>query len=303
MTGRCVVVERSGWLTTIQDLGRPGLAHLAVPPSGALDRVAAVLANRLVGNPDDAAVLETSMTGVGISARTPVLAAVSGAPAEVTRSGRAVPFAEAVLLRPGDVLEVGAALDGVRSYVAFDGGIDVPPVLGSRSSDRLSGLGPPPLRDGDVLPLGPATRRLAAASPAVAALAWPTRRPGPAVLHCWLGPRHDWLLPGELERLAGSVLQVGPESDRIGLRLGGLRLRAENRGELPSEGLVTGSVELFPDGSLVVLLADHPTTGGYPVVAVVEPTDLRLAGQLRPGEPVRLEPRSPSLLAVSTVGS
>lgn len=303
MTGRCVVVERSGWLTTVQDLGRPGLAHLAVPPSGALDRVAAVLANRLVGNPDDAAVLETTMTGVGVSARSPVLAAVSGAPAEVTRSGRAVPFAEAVPLRAGDVLEVGPALDGVRSYVAFDGGIDVAPVLGSRSSDRLSGLGPPPLRDGEVLPLGPAGHRPGAGSPVVAALAWPARRPGPAVLRCRLGPRHDWLAAGEVERLAGSVLEVGPESDRIGLRLGGIRLRAEDRGELASEGLATGSVERFPDGSLVVLLADHPTTGGYPVVAVVEPSDLRLAGQLRPGELVRLELLPPGPLALSPAGS
>jgi len=294
-----VVVVRTGWLTTIQDLGRPGLAHLAVPPSGALDRASATLANRLVGNHDGAAVLETTMTGVAVVARDRVLAAVTGAPAELRRAGRAIPFAEPVLLRPGDELDVGPALVGVRSYVAFAGGIDVASVLGSRSFDLLSRLGPPPLCLGQVLPLGAGAGSANVDCGMAPGFTWPGRPCGPVVLRCSLGPRHDRLDQGEIERLATSVLEVAPESDRIGLRLRGVRLRSTGSGELPSEGVVTGAVELFPDGSLVVLLADHPTTGGYPVVAVVEADDLRIAGQLRPGELVRFQLASSSALRLS----
>lgn len=288
---RSVLVRRAGWCTTVQDLGRRGLAHLAVPPSGHLHREAALLANRLVGNPPEVAVLETTGNGVALEAGCMLVTAVSGAPAEVRVSGRSVPWACSVLLRPGDVLEVGPAQGGLRSYVALDGGIDVPPVLGSRSSDLLSGLGPSPLADGDELPLGARPTAPPRAGD-IAAVGWPGLA-RPAVLRARLGPRHDCLAPGGVGQLARAVLHVEPESDRSGLRLAGSRLRSVLADELPSEGMVQGAVQLWPSGRLVVLLADHPTTGGYPVIAVVDPEDLWIAGQLRPGDELRLALASP----------
>ena len=147
-------VIRAGALTTVQDLGRPGHAHLGVPRSGALDRVALVEANRLVGNPEGAAGLETTVTGAAIRATAPVVVAVSGAEAPVTVDGQPALTSTAIELAAGAVLDVGPARSGLRSYIAVAGGIDVETVLGSRSTDLLSGLGPPVLRDGDVLPLG-----------------------------------------------------------------------------------------------------------------------------------------------------
>ncbi|MGH9114382.1 MAG: allophanate hydrolase subunit 2 family protein, partial [Acidimicrobiales bacterium] len=155
MTGcREVVVTRSGSLTTVQDGGRPGLAHLAVPPSGPLDRPAWRLANRLVGNPEDAAALETTLTGVGLRACASVVAAVTGAPAPVAVDGRPEGWGVPIAVAPGQVMDVGLAIAGVRSYVALSGGITVGTVLGSRATDSLSGLGPPRLEPGCRLPLG-----------------------------------------------------------------------------------------------------------------------------------------------------
>lgn len=154
MTDRALAVVRAGALTTVQDLGRPGYAHLGVPRSGALDAPAAALVNRLVGNPPEAAVLETTLNGCALRPRCPVTVAVGGAPCPVTVDGRPVAWGAPVRVPAGALLDIGAALSGVRTYVAVSGGVAVEPVLGSRSTDLLSGLGPPPLTDGAVLPWG-----------------------------------------------------------------------------------------------------------------------------------------------------
>jgi biotin-dependent carboxylase-like uncharacterized protein len=180
----------------------------------------------------------------------------------------------------GALLTVGPAVTGVRSYVAFAGGIAVAPVLGSRSTDTLAWVGPPRLAAGDLLVLGP-SGRLPEPPPAVVV------RPREPVLRVRRGPRADWLDRTGWSRLDGSTYAVGPDSDRIGLRLAGPRLERRG-GELASEGIVLGAVQLPPSGQPVVFLADHPTTGGYPVVAVVEDDDLDLCAQLRPGDEVRL---------------
>jgi len=191
-----------------------------------------------------------------------------------------VSFAEPVPVRAGAEVVVGPARRGVRSYVAFSGGIDVPPVLGSRSTDTLAGVGPAPLRAGDVLPLGSPT-----GSPAALDVAVPVRPGGP--LRLWRGPRADWLTPADWEVLTGSAYVVSPDSDRIGMRVLGPPLVRANRGELPSEGMVLGAVQVPPSGLPVVFLHDHPVTGGYPVVAVVDARDVWRCAQARPGEPVR----------------
>ena len=190
------------------------------------------------------------------------------------------PLLPVPLVGVSPIVTVGPALVGVRSYVAFAGGIDVEPVLGSRSTDTLAWVGPPRLAAGQVLALGLPGQ-------------WPEPpaavvvRPRGAVLRLRPGPRADWLLADAWAALDGRTYAVAPDSDRIGLRLVGPRVE-RRPGELPSEGMVLGAVQLPPSGQPVVFLADHPPTGGYPVVAVVEDDDLDLCAQLRPGDPVVL---------------
>ncbi|MEU9865831.1 biotin-dependent carboxyltransferase family protein [Streptomyces sp. NPDC047971] len=285
MTDRAVSVARPGALTTVQDLGRTGYAHLGVPRSGALDPGAAALVNRLVGNPESAAVLETTLDGCAVRPRCAVTVAVGGAPCPVTVDGRPVAWGRAVRVAAGALLEVGAATHGLRTYVGLGGGVAVEAVLGSRSTDLLSRLGPAPLAEGTVLPLGaePAVRGSADAPP------WPGP-PDELVLRVRLGPRHDWFTSGALRTLATRAYRVSSASNRIGLRTEGPPLERARAGELPSEGMVLGAVQVPPDGRPVVFLADHPTTGGYPVVAVVREADLGAAAQAVPGTPVRFVP-------------
>ncbi|MFI6643045.1 biotin-dependent carboxyltransferase family protein [Streptomyces sp. NPDC050504] len=282
MTDRAFAVVRSGALTSVQDRGRAGHAHLGVPRSGALDGPAADLANRIVGNRTDAALLETTLTGCTVRTRRTVVAAVTGAHCAVTVDGRPAPWGAAVRVPAGALLDVGPALRGVRSYVAFSGGIAVEPVLGSRATDLLSGLGPPPLTDGAVLPLGAPEGRpghaLGAPLPAP---------PSELTLRLRPGPRADWFTPASLRALATATYRVSSASNRIGLRTEGPALERAVPGELPSEGLVLGAVQVPPDGRPLVFLADHPTTGGYPVVGVVPERDLAAAAQAVPGTPLR----------------
>lgn len=278
-------VVRAGALTTVQDLGRAGYASLGVPRSGALDLPAHRLANRLVGNPAGAATLETTLTGVALRVRRATTVAVTGAPAAVRVDGRPAAWAGAVRVPAGALLDVGRAAGGLRSYIAVRGGIAVAPVLGSRSTDVLSGLGPAPLRDGDVLPLGaPAGRPRHADT-----VYWPGP-PDELVLPVLLGPRDDWFTAAALRTLSAAAFSVSPNSNRIGLRTDGPVLERAVHGELPSEGMVVGAVQVPPDGRPLVFLADGPTTGGYPVIGVVPERALAAAAQAAPGLPVRFVP-------------
>ncbi|MFD7999028.1 5-oxoprolinase subunit C family protein [Streptomyces mirabilis] len=282
MTDRALAVVRAGALTTVQDRGRPGHAHLGVPRSGALDAPAAALANRLVGNPVGAAVLETTLNGCALRPRSVVTVAVTGAPCPVTVGGRPAPWGAPVRVPAGALLDIGPAHAGVRSYVAVAGGVAVDPVLGSRSTDLLSGLGPPPLTDGTVLPLG----RPDGVHTRVDVVPHPGP-PSELVLRVTPGPRDDWFTTSALRTLATGTYRVSSASNRIGLRTEGPSLERAVSGELPSEGMVLGAVQVPPDGRPVVFLADHPTTGGYPVIAVVRGADLPAAAQAVPGTPVR----------------
>jgi biotin-dependent carboxylase-like uncharacterized protein len=270
-----------GALTTVQDLGRPGYAHLGVPRSGALDEPALRLANRLVGNPESAAVLETTLTGIRLRARHSCRIAVTGAEAVVAVDGRGVAWGAAVSVPPGGEIFVGPATRGLRSYVAVAGGIAVDPVLGSRSSDLLSGLGPQVLGVGTVLPVGPPVP-----GPEAGASAVP--RPLAPVLHLDLGPRADWFAAEALTALDGAAYEVAAASNRIGLRLTGTPITRARAGELPTEPMVLGAVQVPPSGQPVVFLNDHPTTGGYPVIAVVRAADLPVCAQARPGDRLTL---------------
>ncbi|WP_307803822.1 biotin-dependent carboxyltransferase family protein [Micromonospora echinofusca] len=275
-----IEVLHAGALTTVQDLGRPGYAHLGVPRSGALDRPALTLANRLVGNPGQTAGLEITLTGCVLRCTTAGTIAVTGAPAPVWIGDRPGDCGRPLAVPAGARVHIGPAQAGLRSYLAVAGGIAVEPVLGSRATDTLSGLGPAPLRDGDRLPVGPAT-----APPAPVDFT-PTVSPGAELrLRIHLGPRDDWFTDTAIDRLLRTAYTVSPVSNRVGARLTGATLPRAVAGELPSEGLVLGAVQVPADGQPLVFLADHPTTGGYPVIAVLDdPTPL---AQARPGTIVR----------------
>ncbi|MFG2407450.1 biotin-dependent carboxyltransferase family protein [Streptomyces brevispora] len=278
-----IEVVRAGALTTVQDEGRFGHAHLGVGRAGALDAPSARLANRLAGNPVTAALLETTATGCAVRPGRAVRVVVGGAPCRVTVDGRPVAWGAAVHVPAGAVLDAGPAAYGLRGYLAFAGGLEPEPVLGSRSADLLSGLGPAPLSDGDVLPLGPPP---SAGAPYAGAAPWPGV-PDELVLPVHFGPRHTWFTPAALRTLATAAYRVSPHSNRIGLRTEGPALERARQGELPSEGMVLGAIQVPPDGRPVVFLNDHPTTGGYPVVGVVPEPALAAAARVVAGTVVR----------------
>jgi biotin-dependent carboxylase-like uncharacterized protein len=281
-----ITVLRAGALTTVQDLGRPGWAHLGVPAAGAVDPPALALANRLVGNPPEAAGLEITVTGCSLRfARAAVVAVTGAVPAHVRKGDFGVPFTVAA----DGVLEIGPAGTGVRTYLAVAGGLDVAPTLGSRATDTLSGLGPAPLRDGDVLPVGPAC-----GAPAPVWFSVPAPVTRPVTLRLWPGPRTDWFVAPE--RIFAAEYAVSPRSNRVAARLTGPPLERRIGGELASEGLVLGAVQVPAAGEPLVFLADHPTTGGYPVIGVVDPADLPALAQSRPGTPVRFTRSSQQIL-------
>jgi biotin-dependent carboxylase-like uncharacterized protein len=293
VSASALVVEEAGPLTTVQDLGRPGLASLGVPESGALDPRALKLANRLVGNPEDAPALELTFGGLSVAARRPVVLAVTGAPVSVTVDGAAAGVGCAVALAAGSNVRLGSPRYGVRSYLALRGGVRVDRVLGSASTDLLAGIGAP-LADGDDLDVGAAPD---IEVPAVDAVPLSTPTGEDLVLRVVLGPRDDWFTEEALDLLLGSEWTVESRSNRIGVRLTGPTLQQRRKRELPSEGTIAGSVQVPHNGQPTLFLADHPVTGGYPVIAVVHTADLPQLAQARPDQHVRFRSVSPPRLA------
>ncbi len=273
-----------GPLALVGDAGRFGRAGVGGSPSGAFDRRAFAAGAALVGN--DAArqaAIEIVLGGLAVRALGRVVVAFTGAAGRLEVAGRSVPWATAVELAPGQELTLGMAGAGLRSYLSLAGGIEVAPVLGSRSTDLLSGLGPPRLVAGTVLPVGTPAHEPAERIPL------PDEGPaGATVLTLLPGPRTDWLADPEALARAWTV---SPDSNRVGVRLAGQALARASRfaaTELASEPLVRGAVQLPPSGHPVIFGPDHPTTGGYPVVAVLTEASSDRLAQCRPGEAVHL---------------
>jgi biotin-dependent carboxylase-like uncharacterized protein len=280
-----VEVLEPGLRALVEDLGRPGLAEFGVGRSGAVDLPSLQLGNRLVGNRESAAGIELTLGAASFRFHHPATVAVTGAPAPVTAAGRPAAMNSPVAVGAGAEVRIGRPTAGVRSYLVVRGGIAVPPVLGSRSRDTLAGLGPPELRRGDLLPIGTETEGLPLVDhPPVPGL------PDEVTLRVWPGPRVDWFAPDALDTLFAEPYQVTPSSDRVGMRLRGRPLRYGRAGQLPPEGMVTGALQVPPEGQPVLFLADHPVTGGYPVIGVVLTDDVPLAAQSRPGQLIRLRP-------------
>ena len=277
-------VEHPGASALVEDLGRPGLAHLGVAASGALDRRALTLANRLVGNADGAAALELAVGGFRARFEGEAWFAGTRAGGPLTLDGRPVPPYSAVRAHDGVVLEVGVAARGIRYVLAVRGGLDVPAALGSRSRDTLAALGPEPVVAGQVLAIG---AEPAASVPVVDQdVAFPPPD-GAVTLALLPGPRADWFTDAAAATLFESTWRLSEQADRIGARLLGPELARRRTGELASEATVPGSMQVAGDGRPTILLADRPVTGGYPVIAVVAPASLDAVAQLRPGQEVR----------------
>jgi biotin-dependent carboxylase-like uncharacterized protein len=284
-TDRALEVLQSGLLTLVEDLGRVGYASIGVGASGAADRAAFRLGARLLAQPYTAAALEVTFGGLSIRAHGEVQLALTGAPTPAAVDGRGVGYFSPFNFSDGEVLTLGNPQIGLRSYLSVRGGVNVSPVLGSRSTDTLSDLGPPPVRTGDILPVGPAPETF----PNVDLAPTPGLPAGTLLLRALPGPRDDWL--ANIDALATTDWTVSSHSDRVGVRLTGEPLQRHTSRldqELPSEGVVRGSIQVPPSGEPVVFLADHPVTGGYPVVGVLLDQDIDRIAQAVPGQQVRI---------------
>jgi biotin-dependent carboxylase-like uncharacterized protein len=277
-----ITVVKTGPELLVQDLGRPGHAAVGVSPSGALDDRALRAANRLVGNPESAAGLELLLGGAVLQFDDDAVVALTGAVGEVSVAGRSQERYRPFRIKAGQRLEIAVAASGLRYYLAVAGGIMAAELMGSAATDLLSGMGPARLRDGDVLRVGAGTP-----APEPPWMPVPLPPAGTVAVRLQPGPRLDWFAPDTRQRLALGNWSVSADSNRVGLRLLGRPLQRVVERELPSEGMVTGAVQVPPSGLPTVFLADHPVTGGYPVPAVVAPADLPLLAQARPGQRVR----------------
>ena len=292
-----------GLQSLVQDLGRPGHAGLGVSSAGALDRASVRRANRVLGNGPSAAVIESVAGGLRVQAVGDQVLAVTGAPSALTvvtassaaetddaeegswpEEVRTVPMATAFALLDGETLTVGAPEKGFRTYLAIRGGVEAETVLGSRSTDTMSGIGPAPLAAGQLLGAGATTTSNVVGNPELQ-----PDYPDAAVtvLDIVPGPRDDWFDAAALESLCSQDWAVTPRSNRVGVRLAGEPLRRSRDGELPSEGTMAGALQIPPEGQPVLFLADHPITGGYPVIGVVADYHLDLAAQVPVGGSIR----------------
>lgn len=272
-------LTEAGLQCLVQDLGRPGLASMGVSRSGAFDRRALVQGNTLLGNRPGNPGLEVLGGGIALLAADNHLVALTGAPAAARIDGDPVAHGRVLSIHRGQVLRLGAPMTGLRTYVTVAGGLEVDAVLGSASTDTLSGLGPAALRNGDRLGVGP-DRGHAGDIDIPALLA-----AGDITVRVTLGPRDDWF------EGTGALLTTGwtvnPSSDRVGIRLDGAVIARSRGDELPSEPCVRGSIQVTSDGRPIVFGPDHPVTGGYPVIAVVHDADTDHLAQARPGQKIR----------------
>lgn len=283
-----LVVEQAGPRTVVEDAGRPGWAHLGISGSGAWDRAAYRRGARLVGNPDGIGCLEILLGPVRLRCcGGPVMVAVTGADAEVRVDGIPRPSLAGIVVGDGQVVEVSVPRLGLRSYLSVSGGVEVPAVFGSVSSDPTRGMGPAPLRNGQALAVGGAEPRALHGLTHDVPEEERAQDDGALVLHGLWGPREDWFTAPGRKVLVSTTWHVDAASDRVGTRLVGPALERAVQGELTSEPVVRGAIQVPNSGVPLVFGPDHPTTGGYPVIGVVDGPDADRLAQAAPGTPVR----------------
>lgn len=284
-----IIVVKGGWLTTVQDLGRYGYQQYGVPVAGAMDRFSAIVANRLAGNSDHEAVLELTMKGPELQFEQDAIIAITGADLAPTINDRNAPMWECIAIPHGSRLSFGTRRAGSRAYLAVTGGIDVPPALGSRSTNCASNTGGfqgRPLKPEDILPIGPPNK----SAPRLIGKRLPDRLlpryERSVTLRIIPGPQQDFFLKMSLATLMESAYTVSPQSDRMGYRLTGRKIVRKKSAQFISDGTVMGALQVPVDGQPILLMADRQTTGGYPKIAVVISADLPLAAQVAPGDSI-----------------
>lgn len=273
-----LLVQQPGPLTTYQDEGRIGGASTGVGRSGACDRAAYRLANRLVGNQPGVPALEVTLGGLVVRAESEITVVTAGAPCP------GAPHLAPRRLATGDTLRLAAPTSGLRTYLAVRGGFEVKAVLGSCSTDVLGGLGPAVIDAGDRLIVGEHLEEY----PGIEVAPVPDPAAGVLEVEISPGPRRDWFDASDWSLLCGQTYRVSSDSNRVGVRVEGEPIEQRTRDELTSEGLLRGGLQVPPSGLPVLFLADHPVTGGYPVIAYVVEADLDRCAQLRPGQGLRL---------------
>ncbi len=288
-----IIVIKSGWHTTVQDLGRYGYQQYGVPVSGAMDAFSTIVANRLVGNPDDAAVLELTLKGPELQFEQDTAVAITGADLSPTVNGNNVPMWQSILIPRNSQLSFRMARTGSRAYLAVSGGIEVPLVLGSRSTHCASetgGYAGRQVKPGDVLRSGKpgaivsrliGSRLLDELIP---------RYKRSATLRIIPGPQQNFFSEKSFGALTTATYTVSAESNRMGYRLTGPKIVRKGSSQFISDGTAMGELQVPPDGKPILLMADRQTTGGYPKIAVVISADLPLAAQLAPGDTISFAP-------------
>lgn len=288
---RCLKVARAGMLTTVQDCGRWGFQDRGLPVCGAMDVYSHKHANRLVGNDPGDATLEVTLMGPEIEFEEPTMVAVTGAEFALNLDAGAVSANRQIVAPPGSRLRFGDRLRGARAYVAIAGGIAVAPFLGSRSTHLASGTGGfqgRALKAGDCVPIGEKATAEEGYGPGAA----PFLPDGGARVRALPGPHLDRFGKDAFERLMSVRYRISPRSDRMGYRLEGSAIELQRQQELISCPMPVGGIQITPTGQPILLMADHATTGGYPLVGVVITADLPIAGQLAPGDWIAFEPCS-----------
>lgn len=286
---KAIQVQAPGLLTTVQDLGREGFGRMGVSPSGAADAVSLRLGNRLVGNKEGAAGLEITLLGGTFVFPEGATLALTGSDFGATLDGEHIQPWTAFEVKRGQTLRAGPTRSGARCYLCVQGGVEVPPLLGSASTHLLSGLGGyegRALRKGDVLKIGEATgsyRKRTVSATALKALS-PRK-----ILRVTPGPQGDWFPESSQRMFYSSAYRVTEESNRMGLRLEGAAIREGAHGEMISEGVSLGAVQIAAGGLPIILFVEQQTTGGYPKIANVVSADLSSLGQLRPRDEIRFE--------------
>ncbi|KTC43709.1 allophanate hydrolase [Pseudomonas fluorescens ABAC62] len=294
-SGAYLEITRPGLHSVLQDSGRPGQTGQGVSRSGALDLGALHAANRAVGNRSDMACVESVLGGLSFVCHGRAVIAITGANTPVTitsASGLQWPASnyQPIELEEGDSVSLGSPLEGLRSYLAIRGGFDITPVLGSLSTDTLAQVGPAALAAGDRLGFNSLTTGTSVSLSEAPAFELPTAT-SIVTLDVVMGPRTDWFTDDAIQRLSSQLWRVTPQSNRVGIRLAGdTPLTRSNLQELPSEGTAVGAIQVPASGQPVLFLADHPLTGGYPVIGVVASYHLDLAGQIPINAQIRFNP-------------
>jgi len=283
-------VIKPGWFTTVQDLARYGFQQYGMPVSGTMDRFAAIVGNRLVDNPDQTALLECTLKGPELLFQQDTVIAITGADLSPTIDDKHVPLWERIAMPGGSRLRFGAQRSGSRTYLAIAGGIDVPMILGSRSthsSSATGGLQGRALKPGDILSMGRPTQSADRMMERRLPDQLRPRYDRSITLRIIPDPRQEYFAESALATLTGSSYSVTPQSNRMGYRLTGPQLVRTGSDRFISDGTVMGALQIPPDGQPILLMADRQTTGGYPTIAVVISADLPLAAQLMPGNTIR----------------